>query len=328
VSDVKAQVFALEGTGLATPGDDTLVWTSGEDSIDGLAGDDRLRGVAGKDSLDGGTGVDTAEYSETTAGVFVTLNGATDATVSVGGAPEDTIRNIENVKGGRGNDTLTGDGLANVLSGDYGNDMIAGGDGDDTLIGGPGQDKLDGGVGTDTADYSTKWGSVVVALNGATETTVTVGGVAEDTVRNIENVNGGRGNDILTGDELGNKLSGGGGNDILDGGGGVDNRLYGGAGADLFRHRPGGGADQIFDFEDNVDTIDLRGYGFASVADALRFAVEEGAVPSVTFEFSRGTFDFPVGDMTLYYVSSIEQLADDVLIVGKPLETTGPVGLP
>ena len=35
--------------------------------------------------------------------------------MTVGGVAEDTIRNIENVNGGSGNDTLTGDGLANVL---------------------------------------------------------------------------------------------------------------------------------------------------------------------------------------------------------------------
>ena len=43
----------------------------------------------------------------------MTLNGATDATVTVAALPRTPIRNIENVLGGSGDDTLTGDGLAN-----------------------------------------------------------------------------------------------------------------------------------------------------------------------------------------------------------------------
>ena len=172
--------------------------------------------------LDGGAGVDTADYSDKTASVAVTLNGATNATVTVGGVAEDTIRNIENVIGGSGDDTLTGDSLANVLIGGGGNDMLKGGDGNDTL---------DGGAGIDTADYSDKTASVAVTLNGATNATVTVGGVAEDTIRNIENVTGGSGDDTLTGDSLANVLVGGGGNDMLKGGGGND-MLDGGAGVD------------------------------------------------------------------------------------------------
>ena len=138
-----------------------------------------------------------ADYSDKTAAVVVTLNGATNATVTVGGVAEDTIRNIENVIGGSGGDTLTGDACQ----------CAAGGAGNDVLKGGGGNDVLDGGAGIDTADYSDKTAAVAVTLNGATNATVTVGGVAEDTIRNIENVIGGSGNDTLTGDGLANVLS-------------------------------------------------------------------------------------------------------------------------
>ena len=100
--------------------------------------------------------------------------------MTVGGVAEDTIRNIENVIGGSGNDTLTGDGLANALFGNGGNDILKGGGGNDVL---------DGGTGIDRADYSDKTAAVSVTLNGATNATVKVGGVAEDTIRNIENQN-------------------------------------------------------------------------------------------------------------------------------------------
>ena len=68
----------------------------------------------------------------------MTLNGATNATVTVGGVAEDTIRNIENVIGGSGNDTLTGDALANSFIGGAGNDLLKGGGGNDVLDGGAG----------------------------------------------------------------------------------------------------------------------------------------------------------------------------------------------
>ena len=172
--------------------------------MNGNAGDNILNGGAGKDALDGGTGVDTVDYGDKTTSVVVTLNGASATSVTVGGVAEDTLRNIENVIGGSGNDTLIGDGLANTLVGGAGNDV---------LRGGAGKDVLDGGAGVDTADYGDKTISVVVTLNGATNSSVTVGGVAEETLRNIENVIGGSGNDTLIGDGLANTLVGGAGND-------------------------------------------------------------------------------------------------------------------
>ena len=75
----------------------------------------------------------------------MTLNGPTNATVTVGGVAEDTIRNIENVIGGSGNDTLTGDALANLCR------RAA-----TTCSRVRRNDVLDGGAGIDTADYSDK----------------------------------------------------------------------------------------------------------------------------------------------------------------------------
>ena len=203
-------------------GKDTLTGDALNNTLLGGAGNDTLKGAAGNDTLDGGDGIDTADYSDKTAAVNVTLNGAGNATVTVGGVAEDTIRNIENVTGGSGNDTLTGDTF---------NNRFLGGAGDDALKGNAGKDTLDGGVGTDTADYSDKTLAVAVTLNGATNATVTVGGVAEDTIRNIENVTGGAGNDTLIGDALNNTLLGGAGDDLLKGAEGNDT-LDGESGSD------------------------------------------------------------------------------------------------
>ncbi|MBA3449483.1 MAG: hypothetical protein H0T56_18125 [Pseudaminobacter sp.] len=160
---VLAGADTLTGTPLADVlygfgGNDTLIGNAGNDTLNGGSGNDTLRGGLGADTLDGGVGLDTADYSDWTGAVAVTLNGATNATVTVGGIAEDTIRNIENVTGGRGADTLTGDGLANILIGNAGNDTLNGGSGNDTLKGGLGADTLSGGVGNDTFQFNTALG--------------------------------------------------------------------------------------------------------------------------------------------------------------------------
>jgi Ca2+-binding RTX toxin-like protein len=66
----------------------------GGSAADTLTGDDRanlFRGGGGADHLDGGAGSDTADFSDKTASVVATLNGATNATATVGGDAEDTM---------------------------------------------------------------------------------------------------------------------------------------------------------------------------------------------------------------------------------------------
>ena len=160
-------------------------------TVTGNAGANVLNGAGGKDVLDGLAGLDTADFSDKTLAVVATLNGAVAVNVTIGGVIEDSIRNIENLIGGSVTDTLTGDGLANVLRGAGGIDV------------------LDGLAGLDTADFSDKTLAVVATLNGAVAVNVTVGGVIEDSIRNIENLIGGSATDTLTGDGLANVLNGG-----------------------------------------------------------------------------------------------------------------------
>jgi len=200
--------------------------------------------------LDGGVGMDMADYGDKAVSVSVTLNGAANAVVRVDGVVEDVLRNIEKVTGGSGADTLTGDAQDNVFRG------------------GLGADVLNGGAGVDTADFGDKTDSVAVTLNGASAASVTVGGVAEDTLRNIENLTGGSGNDTLTGDGLANRLEGGAGDDVLKGGGGAD-ALHGGAGVDTFVFGTALHAtnlDTILDFTSGIDRIALDDSIFAAFA--------------------------------------------------------------
>ncbi len=128
-------------------GNDILLGGAGNDNLNGGEGNDILVGGAGNDTLNGGNGNDTASYLDSTAGVTVTVNGNNQST---GGAGTDSLSNMENLIGSMFNDSLTGDGNANVLSGLAGNDILIGGGGDDMLIGGTGSDTMTGGTGKDT----------------------------------------------------------------------------------------------------------------------------------------------------------------------------------
>ena len=120
------------------------------DKLNGGGGDDFLAGQFGKDILNGGSGTDTADYSEKTVSVKVTLDGSHVVSVKVGGANEDSIKNIENINGGADADQLTGDEENNRLDGGGGDDSLNGKDGADTLVGGGGSDEMKGGAGADT----------------------------------------------------------------------------------------------------------------------------------------------------------------------------------
>jgi Ca2+-binding RTX toxin-like protein len=75
----------------------------------------------------------------------------------------------------------------------------------------------------------------------------------------VGSIAGGDGNDIILGGKSDDKISGDAGSDILNGGTGND-VLRGGADADRFVFTTGYGKDEIADFIDGTDTIDLAGW--------------------------------------------------------------------
>jgi Ca2+-binding RTX toxin-like protein len=205
-------------------GNDVLLGGSGVDTLNGGDGNDRLQGGEGADTLIGGAGLDTADFSDKTLSVVLALNGETRVDVSIGGVVEDTAEAVENIVGGAAGDTLTGDLGANRLDGM---------DGADVLKGGAGQDILDGGAGDrDFVDYRDKTTSVSFTLNGATDSVVMVGGLVEDTIRNVERAYGGSAADTFVGDDQANYFISYAGDDLLKGGGGFDT-LNGGVGLDV-----------------------------------------------------------------------------------------------
>jgi serralysin len=98
-----------------------------------------------------------------------------------------------------------------------------GGSGNDTIIGNSVANRLNGGAGIDIVSYRDSTAAVTVSLLTGRGT---AGDARGDIYSNFEGIEGGRGNDTLTGDNGANTLIGGAGADLLNGNGGFDTVSY------------------------------------------------------------------------------------------------------
>ena len=118
-----------------TAGNDTITGGSGDDTLLGAGGNDTLNGGAGADVMSGGAGTETVTYATRTASQPVTA--AIDGLADSGGALDanaDTIQtDVENLTGGKGDDTLSGDDAHNTITGGLGSDSLFGLGGNDML---------------------------------------------------------------------------------------------------------------------------------------------------------------------------------------------------
>jgi Ca2+-binding RTX toxin-like protein len=253
---------------------DTMTGTTGANKLEGGAGDDTLLGNGGDDIIDGGEGGETngdfVSFNFNSTGVIVNLATTTAQNTGAGNL---TIRDVENLEGGTGNDSLYGDGERNTISGIDGDDILRGGAGDDVLLGGDGNDILrgdsgndilDGGADTtgDIADYShlssgisvnLKAPSTAVGTNGYQVLNDGEGGL--DKLVGIEIIQGSQGADILIGSDSIDTFIAGGGADVITGNAGADN-LQGGAGNDTFIATSATDGDDVIDGGDDSDTVD------------------------------------------------------------------------
>ena len=213
-------------------GNDTFIGNILNNKLQGGGGDDTLTGGGGSDSLDGGEGVNTASYdtyvSKNLTGLFVSLR-PEDKNINTYDANGDVFINIQNLKGTKYSDTLSGDESNNIIDGADGNDTLYGWGGEDTLIGGKGADTLIGGESTNTASYSTALTSVTASLLNPS---LNKGDAQGDTYKLIQNLIGSNYGDSLIGDSGSNLIDGGRGDDTLDGGGGGNDAFIGGDGFD------------------------------------------------------------------------------------------------
>jgi serralysin len=89
----------------------------------------------GDNILKGGKGLDTLSYRHGVApGEGVTVDLRLTSTQNTGGSGIDTVAGFEHLTGSSGNDSLTGNGLANTLNGALGQDVLRGGPGQDRFV--------------------------------------------------------------------------------------------------------------------------------------------------------------------------------------------------
>ena len=271
---------------------------AGADTLDGGAGRDQLAGGDGDDTYVLGTGSDwvveyaaggmdtvqtgSASFSLAAPQFSFVENLTYSGTLAFSGSANALNNTVtggiaaDRLSGGAGDDRLIGRAGADVLLGDAGNDVLSGGSG---------ADRLDGGAGIDTATYASASARVVASLAVST-TLISIGDAKGDVFIGVENLEGSRFGDGLFGNRGDNILWGMDGDDRVWGRGGADT-LFGGAGSDTFVFKAGSGADRVMDFQDNIDTLSITGFGAANtVARALGLAVEIGG--NVVFQLALG----------------------------------------
>ncbi|MEP3047963.1 MAG: DUF4114 domain-containing protein [Roseibium sp.] len=217
-------------------GNDTLYGGHHDDDLNGNSGDDSLFGETGDDTLNGGTGNDI-------------LDGGNGADVLIGGSGDDVL------SGGYGEDILKGGAGNDQLRGGNNNDKLYGGHDNDVFFADAGNDYMHGGRGNDTVDYSAYDVDLSISLHNKRAHGTEIG---TDTIKFIDNIKSGGGNDILKGTSGVNIIEAGAGNDQIRSLGGSD-IVTGGAGSDtfVFRTYDLSGADTITDFEIGTDLIDF-----------------------------------------------------------------------
>ncbi|OED49119.1 hypothetical protein AB838_08180 [Rhodobacteraceae bacterium (ex Bugula neritina AB1)] len=244
-----AQTGSGNDTITGTASAEALTGGLGDDSISGLAGNDTLEGGADNDTLDGGRGADTylyslgdgsdviseaSNYNETDRLVFTDVN-AEDVTFTMN-AEQDLVVTLGN------GDTVTVEkhfygtqNSSNPSSLTYDMELIEFADGTtfDTLAI---RDKML----ADTAASQTSDGSDVISGTHFAEALA-----------------GGLGDDSISGLAGSDTLEGGAGNDTLDGGDGADTFVF----SSQFAN------DQVTDFDDGVDrlNLDIEGVSFGDV---------------------------------------------------------------
>ncbi|XDZ65715.1 M10 family metallopeptidase C-terminal domain-containing protein [Alphaproteobacteria bacterium LSUCC0684] len=211
------RLIRIEGI-IGTRYDDTLEGDDRVNTLNGGEGSDHLEGGGGADVIDGGEGQDYVRYTNSPAGVTVSLNGPEDSEGYIighegGDAAGDRLRGIERIWGSDFDDRLTGDAGINRING------------------GAGADVIDGGAGNDMSIYWHSTEAVTVDLAGPVDadgyTIGHQGGEAQgDRLKGIENLAGSAHDDLLSGNAEDNVINGGDGADIINGRGGVDTASY------------------------------------------------------------------------------------------------------
>jgi Ca2+-binding RTX toxin-like protein len=294
-------------------------------------------------SLIGGPGADVLTLDEANGALpRATLIGGAGNDTLTGGSGDDTLI------GQAGNDTLLGKGGKDQLFGGADNDTLTGGDADDQAFGQGGDDRMiwnpgddtdlnEGGDGTDVTEVNGGNGAeqFTATANGSrvrfdrvnpapfsidigtTEKLVLNANGGDDSFSATGNlaaliaitVDGGAGNDTLSGSNGADTLLGGDGNDFIDGQQGADVAVLG-AGDDTFQWDPGDGSDTV-EGQDGADTMLFNGNAANENFEAspngtrVRFTrnvgnivMDTSGVERIDLNAGDGTDNLVVNDMT------------------------------
>jgi Ca2+-binding RTX toxin-like protein len=217
-----------------------------DDWLRGGKANDVMQGGDGADEIRGSTGNDFADYTDKAAPVVVDIDTSQPTTGDDGTVNEQdkVYSDIENLRGGSGNDDLTGNSITNVLEGVGGADTLNGGFGNDVLRGGIGNDEENGEEGSDVFDQE-------AADNGSDEL---VGGTSTgDSVKYTDRTNSVEVStpDLGGGDALNDDGEVGEGDDVH----GDIEKIFTGSGADTLR--AAAGTDHLFGGSNPAATEDL-----------------------------------------------------------------------
>jgi Ca2+-binding RTX toxin-like protein len=203
------------------------------------------------------------------AGRYVIADGSDQVSIPTTGVTELAIDT------GDGNDTisLTTSTPATISDGP-GDDTVTGGSGADTFLAGTGKDVFNGGSGTDRVSYAGRAGAVTASIDGVANDGAP--GELDNVTTTVEQLEGGEGDDSLTGSTAANRLVGGYGDDSLNGSSG-DDQLDGGPGADDLNG--GTGTRDVADYSARtypvIASIDgAAGDGESGEGDNIRTDVE------------------------------------------------------
>jgi len=233
------------GTIVGTEGNDTLTGTEGDDVIDGRGGNDSLTGGNGDDSMDGGDGNDVLQgwyFGEFEAGEpsVDTMNGGLgDDTFHVDNAADQLsdTGGIDTVRADTVDWTLAAGFEHLILHNDWSESGVVGigNDLDNRItVTYAGGNRLEGRGGNDT----------LIGADGESETNILLGEDGNDSLVSVgafDTIDGGAGDDTLSGSREGAQLAGG---------AGADSFLFGG-------QSDWAGFDTIPDFASGQDRIRL-----------------------------------------------------------------------
>lgn len=276
----------LDFSGVSFVGNISIDAGGGDDTVVGSEGDDVIEGGSwGTQSISGGGGSDTIH----------------------GGGSDDTL------SGGAGNDTFRVTGTSKKAFEGY--DAVDGGEGSDRIVAygadvdiglksfgaGNGIEKIDASGATGKVRLLGNWEANVLDFS---QTALVGGNIVIDGGGGDDTITGSAGNDVIEGGTWGKQtIDGGAGDDVIYGGG-SDDVLSGGAGNDTFRvtgtskkafegydsFDGGEGTDRILAFGSSVD-IGMSAFGSANGIETIETS-SASCVVRLLGDWRDNVFDF------------------------------------